>query len=543
MLGYAVVCFFLAIAILLSLHQQARLNDITREITAQRWPVVAQLSAVRLQLTDIAVAIRNLMLTDDTQVRHSQRSEMMALRQQIEQNLQSLKHGELSGRDLAGIEQFETALQRYNNGQDQILAMLDAGRNGEAQAYLNSQLKPMLATCGEISGQLIGHQTARMNASSAEADAAYSDTRIKMAIAGLAALLSAVIVASLTVRSIRATLGGEPEQALESAVRIADGDLSVAMQLGAGDQSSLLYEMEAMRRRLSQLVGQIRNESEEIGGASAQIAAGNLDLSVRTERHAAALEETAAAMEQLSATVAQNSSNASQANELAGQAATAAQNGSHAVAAVSERMLNICGAARKMTDIIGLIDGIAFQTNILALNAAVEAARAGEAGRGFAVVASEVRQLAHRSAEAAKQIAELIKTAGSHAEAGNQMVQDTEQAMNDIHVAVARLEQNIQQIHRAGQEQHSGIMSCNRAIADMDQGTQQNAALVEQVAAAAHSLQDQAGLLHAAVSRFQIEAGDASGSQILPAHTVRPVPDSRDGKRPALALRLLESQT
>jgi methyl-accepting chemotaxis protein len=260
-----------------------------------------------------------------------------------------------------------------------------------------------------------------------------------------------------------------------------------------------------MQERLRALVGEIRQTAESIQTASTEVASGNADLSQRTEQTASNLQQTASSMEQLTGTVRHSAASAGQANQLAANASRVATRGGDVVAQVVSSMDQINGASRKIADIIGVIDGIAFQTNILALNAAVEAARAGEQGRGFAVVASEVRSLAQRSAEAAKEIKALIGGSVEHVEAGSRLVSDAGSTMNEIVASVKRVSDIIGEITHAADEQSAGIGTVNDAVVQLDQMTQQNAALVEQSAAAAESLKDQAARLARAVGAFRLE--------------------------------------
>jgi methyl-accepting chemotaxis protein len=300
-------------------------------------------------------------------------------------------------------------------------------------------------------------------------------------------------------------LGGEPKYATEVVGKIAAGDLTVAVQTKANDDSSLLFGMKTMRDSLAKVVGEVRAGTDAIATASSEIAAGNQDLSARTEQQASSLEETAASMEELTSTVKQNADNARQANQLALSASTVAVKGGSVVSQVVDTMGSINASSKKIVDIIGVIDGIAFQTNILALNAAVEAARAGEQGRGFAVVASEVRNLAQRSAAAAKEIKTLIGDSVDKVDAGSKLVDQAGATMNEVVDSVKRVTDIMAEILAASQEQTSGIEQVNQAITQMDQVTQQNAALVEEAAAAAMSMQEQAGGLSEVVSVFRLD--------------------------------------
>ena len=320
----------------------------------------------------------------------------------------------------------------------------------------------------------------------------------------LAAALSAVVV--LLNRGILRSLGGEPSYAAEIANQIANNDLTAVVKTAPDDRSSLLFSMKRMQEQLTQTIATIKISADSIATATHQIAAGNQDLSQRTEEQAASLEETAASMDQLTATVTQNADNASQANQLAAQAAEVAEQGGVVVSRVVETMDGINTSSDKIANIVGIIEGIAFQTNILALNAAVEAARAGEQGRGFAVVASEVRSLAQRSSTASKEIKELIHDSVERVRAGAGHVQDAGTKMREITQEIRRVTDIMGEITAASQEQSKGIGQVNQAITQMDTVTQQNAALVEQAAAAASSLESQANDLKASVSMFRLNA-------------------------------------
>jgi len=305
-------------------------------------------------------------------------------------------------------------------------------------------------------------------------------------------------------RGMLRQLGGEPAYAAKITQEIADGDLSVDIQIKAGDQSSLLYAIKSMRDGLAGMVGRVRIGSESVASASFEIAQANMDLSQRTEEQASALEETAASMEQLSATVKHNADNARQANQLAQGASTVAIAGGDIVGHVVETMKGINDSSKRIADIIGVIDGIAFQTNILALNAAVEAARAGEQGRGFAVVASEVRSLAGRSAQAAKEIKVLINDSVQRVGQGTVEVDKAGVTIAEVVNSIRRVTDIMGEISAASLEQSQGVAQVGQAVTQMDQATQQNAALVEETAAAAESLKLQARELVQVVEVFKL---------------------------------------
>ena len=319
----------------------------------------------------------------------------------------------------------------------------------------------------------------------------------------LFALAAAVAGVGLIGRSITGPLG----DAVALAEKVADGDLTQRIEVHGRDEvSALLKALQRMSDNLRAIVGTVKDGTVAIAGASQEIASGNADLSQRTEEQASSLEETASSMEELTSTVKQNADNARQANQLAASASAVAVKGGEVVGQVVGTMSSINESSKKIVDIIGVIDGIAFQTNILALNAAVEAARAGEQGRGFAVVASEVRSLAQRSAAAAKEIKQLITDSVAKVENGTQLVDEAGKTMDEIVASVKRVTDIMAEISAASQEQSSGIEQVNQAVTQMDETTQQNAALVEQAAAAAESLQEQTGRLTAAVSVFRLAA-------------------------------------
>jgi methyl-accepting chemotaxis protein len=342
-----------------------------------------------------------------------------------------------------------------------------------------------------------------------------------------AAVLAIVIVAVvpltlLNSRSIVAPMG----YARKVALSIADGDLTMPIRVDGSDEAAeLLRSLQQMQESLGRIVGQVRDSADSIRTASAEVAAGNADLSHRTEHAASNLQQTASSMEQLTGTVRHSADAAAQANQLAGSAREVARRGGEVVEQVVSTMDEIHAASSKIADIIGTIDGIAFQTNILALNAAVEAARAGEQGRGFAVVAGEVRSLAQRSADAAKEIKGLIGASVDKVASGATLVADAGRTMKDIVASVQRVSDIIGEISAASAEQSGGIGQVNAAVVQLDQMTQQNAALVEQGAAAAESLKEQAGRLAQAVSSFKLDRGQPLASAAaVPAPDAAPAP-------------------
>ncbi|MFI5445991.1 methyl-accepting chemotaxis protein [Polaromonas sp. UC242_47] len=398
------------------------------------------------------------------------------------------------------IANIDAAREAYRSPRAAMLKKKQAGE--DVTAALERDLKPLAIAYSESIHQLESRQQAIYDASLTRAEENAAQGRLILIVGAVLALMLGAASAFVLSRSIVRPL----KQAARSARFIADGDLSQPIEsVGRDEAAELLQALKNMQSNLAVLVGNVRQGSDTIATASSQIASGNQDLSSRTEEQASSLEETAASMEELTSTVKQNADNARQANQLAVSASSVAVRGGSVVAEVVGTMGAINASSRKIVDIIGVIDGIAFQTNILALNAAVEAARAGEQGRGFAVVAAEVRNLAQRSAAAAKEIKTLIGDSVDKVEEGSKQVAEAGKTMDEIVDSVKRVTDIMAEITAASQEQTSGIEQINQAITQMDQVTQQNAALVEEAAAAAASLQEQASGLSQVVSVFKLD--------------------------------------
>jgi methyl-accepting chemotaxis protein len=375
------------------------------------------------------------------------------------------------------------------------------GKPEEAEQLLEKTFLPVATDYQNMVHQFVEFQRKEMNETAQEIDRIADNSRALMALlAGLMTAFGAVCAWLLTTGITRPL-----KNAVTAARRVADGDLSHDIDATSGDETGeLLGALRDMNVSLVRMVSAVRTGTHTIATASGEIAAGNVDLSSRTEQQASSLEETASSMEELTSTVRQNADNAQQANQLAVSASEVASRGGDVVSKVVDTMDSINASSKKIVDIISVIDGIAFQTNILALNAAVEAARAGEQGRGFAVVASEVRSLAQRSAAAAKEIKALIDDSVEKVDNGSKLVAEAGATMNEVVDSVRRVTDIMAEITAATREQSAGIEQVNQAIGQMDQVTQQNAALVEEAAAAATSMQDQATTLSEAVSVFKL---------------------------------------
>ena len=402
------------------------------------------------------------------------------------------------------MDKIMTIRKTYIASRDKVSQLKADGETSEAEATLINTFVPAAQEYLKLLGELLSLQRASLDAKAAEVAQIESSSKTYFLI--LAAL--ALVIGSFSAWRLTQGITRPLKNAVAVARRVADGDLTVNIAVNGSDETAqLMQALHDMTASLDGIVGQVRLGTDSIATASSQIASGNQDLSARTEEQASALQQTAASMEQLTTTVKQNADSASQANQLALSASGVASRGGQVVSQVVDTMGAISDSSRKIADIIGVIDSIAFQTNILALNAAVEAARAGEQGRGFAVVASEVRSLASRSAEAAKEIKQLIQTSVTKVEEGSLQVGQAGQTMDEIVSSVQRVTDIMGEITAASQEQTSGLEQINRAVSEMDLVTQQNAALVEESTAAAQSMQQQTADLSRMVSVFRLKQG------------------------------------
>lgn len=506
-LGFFFVLVLLALVAGLGITRLSVLNAGTNAIVLENYPKVRMAQRILDNSNRLARSLRNTLLTSDAGVIGSELAIIAETRKENNEILAKLDPliTLAKGREL--FNAVPAARDSYVVVLDRTMKLQAEGKKEEAVALLFGDLKPVLDTYLNSVSALITAENDQMEAGRLRAEETYYDARNLMMMLSMLALALGAFIAWWVARSITRPM----HEAVKIARTVAAGDLTSRIEVKTTDETGqLLQALKDMNGSLQNIVTQVRMGTDTIASASSQIATGNLDLSSRTEEEASALEETASAMEELTSTVQQNGDNARQGNQLAVSASEVAIKGGEVVAQVVDTMHSINESSRKIVDIIGVIDGIAFQTNILALNAAVEAARAGEQGRGFAVVASEVRNLAQRSACAAKEIKALIGDSVEKVEAGGKLVNQAGATMTEIVASVKRVTDIMGEITSASHEQEIGIGQINQAIAGMDTVTQQNAALVEEAAAAAASLQDQAVNLTQVVSVFKIDASQVA---------------------------------
>ncbi len=485
------------------LYNQATTNESFRSVYEDRTVAMGQLDKVVRGLISSRLSIANAII-DPTEANIKQRAaEVDSFTVLVNKNWNAYMATYQTPDEKKLADKFNEERNKFmTEGLEPAMAALKNNNVEDAKRIVAMIVRPTFNPVREDINHLI---TLQLDVAKAEYDNAQHAYRLNKYISiGVIALgiLLAAFFGLFLIRAISRPL----EKAIQIAENVAAGDLTQKIEINSSNEfGQLLQALKKMNAGLVDIVGEVRIGTESIASASAQIAAGNLDLSNRTESQASSLEETASAMEEITSTVKQNADNARQANQLAETASQIASKGGIVVSDVVSTMSEINHSARKIADIIGVIDSIAFQTNILALNAAVEAARAGEQGRGFAVVATEVRSLAQRSAAAAKEIKALIDDSVDKVEQGNKQAAQAGSTMNEVVNSVQRVTDIMSEISAASREQSQGIEEVNQAITQMDETTQQNAALVEEAAAAAKSLQDQASHLEDLVNKFQIE--------------------------------------
>ena len=505
-IGFGIVIALGVIIALASTYKMRGLAADLKVMSSEQMVQMRQFMQLKDNLNNAAINLRNVMISSNAELKPRFRDMVEKLKAQNQQLIADLDKVTDNSEGKALLK----AIREHSDAYEQIASkVMELGMQGDmagADKALFTAREKRLALFKAVEDSIqLRFDTAQKLSEEGAAGAA-SAAWLSLALA-LAMVVVGALVAWQIARQFNAELGAEPDFITATAQRIADGDLSAEIHLRAGDEHSSMAALSHAQQALVDIVSRVRDNAHSVALASSEIAQGNANLSQRTEEQASSLQQTAATMDELASTVRNNADNAQQANQLALNASEVAARGGQVVSEVVQTIQGINESSRRIADIIGVIDGIAFQTNILALNAAVEAARAGEQGRGFAVLAGEVRSLAQRSAEAAKEIKGLIVASTERVEHGSALVDRAGQTMSEVVNAIRRVTDIVGEISSASSEQSAGVAQVGDAITTMDKVTQQNAALVEESAAAAESLKTQAEQLVQVVATFRLARG------------------------------------
>lgn len=531
LLSFGAIIFLVSIAIIFGRVQSAQARDAFDRVTTEVMPTLKRINDVNSSISNIRRYTIQLVYTNEESEKEYFAKQNSIDLAKIDKSVSEIKQNleGMSPEQNQKLIQMLTAIDKYLVEHNKLFKSSEAGEDPIIlQSLVTSDLRVLYRNSFKIINEELAAYEEISSGIVKEADRVAEQNKRTVIIAIIAILALTILVTHLVTKSIVSKIN----VAVDAANQVATGDLAFTIPEGGKDElGQLLKSLGQMQTSLATVVKNVREGSEGVSTASAEIASGNHDLSSRTESQASALEETAASMEELSSTVSQNADSAKQANQLAVDAAKIAGKGGEVVALVVETMKSINDSSKKITDIISVIDGIAFQTNILALNAAVEAARAGEQGRGFAVVASEVRSLAGRSATAAKEIKTLIGESTERVTSGVALADEAGQQMSNVVESIKKVADIVGEISVASREQAEGVAQVGEAVTQMDTVTQQNAALVEQMAAAASSLKTQAEELVTEVSHFKISGSQAS--VVKP----KPLPVARVAIKPPVPYR------
>ncbi len=506
-LGFLVVAVIGAMVGVLGLVNMSRINDMATTMYEKEVLGLRYASEAQAEMMVSARTLRGAMLAPDQQLRDTMINNALQRLKNAKDSLHKAEATFYSAQGQALFRQVTESVRVYEQDLNTVIGIIRKEAlppMRDSTAYVVGPMRENAARVDELLGQLADLKEKNASEFNVLTTQVYEQSRWLLALAVLVGALAGVLIGVLLTRHLTRQLGGEPTAVAQLAVQIAAGDLTGSVDTRQARPGSVVYAMRDMQAALVQLVGGVRKASDHIATGAHQIATGNADLSQRTEEQASNLQQTSASMEELTSTVQQNTDTAQQATQLVLTATQAATEGGQVVNQVVQTMAEITESSRKIGDIIGVIDGIAFQTNILALNAAVEAARAGEQGRGFAVVAGEVRTLAQRSAEAAKEIKALIEGSVSKVQVGNELVAQAGVTINGVVDQVKQVADLMAEINASSREQASGIGQIGNAVAQLDTVTQQNAALVEEASAAADSLNQQAQALVQQVAAFRV---------------------------------------
>jgi len=493
--GFGLIIVLLLAVSVIGITRMAQLNEAIRAVGEERWPRAQMANDIVVQSGAIAVALRNMMLTDSPEDMRRNKEAILELRRTLGGIVERLESALTQPRGRELLQQIRENRQRYVAGQERLIALIEGGAVAESRAFLQNELRPILSAYQGSANAMAGFQGELLDGSIAQARETYDSARTLVITTTGAALLLAFLAAFLITRNLIRALGGEPEYAARIAGQVADGDLSVQVDLRKGDTGSLLAALKNMVDKLSQTVGDVRSAADSLAAAAEQVSATSQSLAQGSSEQAASLEETSASIEQMSASITQNTENAKVTDGIASKSANDATEGGQAVRATVEAMKSIA-------DKIGIVDDIAYQTNLLALNAAIEAARAGEHGKGFAVVAAEVRKLAERSQIAAQEIGGLASSSVRTAEKAGTLLEE-------MVPSIRKTAELVQEITAASEEQSGGAGQINTAMSQISQTTQQNASASEELSATAEEMSGQAEQLQGLVAQFRLKTDAA----------------------------------
>ena len=524
-LGFGLVVALLLLVSFIGITRMAHLNESLRQVGDERWPRANMANDIVVNSSGIGIALRNMLLSSSKDDIQRQKEVVLETRRAIGSTVDKLKEVIQTAKGKELLQQIIENRQNFVAGQEKLIGLIEAGNAEGARNFLNSELRPILRTYQSSANALAKFQGELLDQGVKDAKATYESARTLMMASVAAAVVLAVIAALLIIRGLSRQLGGEPYYAADIARQVAEGNLTVQVELRRGDEDSLLFALKGMVDKLAQTIGEVRSAADSLSAASEQVSATSQSLAQASSEQAASLEETTASIEQMSASIAQNTENAKVTDGIASKSAADATDGGQAVRATVEAMKSIA-------DKIGIVDDIAYQTNLLALNAAIEAARAGEHGKGFAVVAAEVRKLAERSQVAAQEIGELATTSVKTAEKAGSLLEEMVPSIN-------KTAELVQEITAASEEQSGGAGQINVAMSQISQTTQQNASASEELSATAEEMSGQAEQLQQLVAMFRI-SGDSGGlysSAARPQQRSHKAPPAKRGnvKRPMSA--------